>query len=40
MFVDDTPSHVSAARALGLRAEVFTDAEALRELFVELGLLR
>jgi putative hydrolase of the HAD superfamily len=40
LFVDDTQSHVSAARALGLRAEVFTDAEALRELFVELGLLR
>jgi putative hydrolase of the HAD superfamily len=40
LFVDDTQSHVSAARALGLRAEVFTDAETLRELFVELGLLR
>jgi putative hydrolase of the HAD superfamily len=40
LFVDDTAGHVQAARALGLRAEVFTDADALRELFVELGLLR
>lgn len=40
LFVDDTAGHVSAARALGLRAEVFTGADALRELFVELGLLR
>jgi len=39
-FVDDTASHVEAARGLGLRAEVFTDAEALRALLVELGLIR
>jgi putative hydrolase of the HAD superfamily len=40
LFVDDTLGHVQAARALGMRAEVFTDAETLRELLVELGLLR
>ncbi|MDP1818905.1 MAG: transcription antitermination factor NusB [Acidimicrobiales bacterium] len=39
-FVDDTPGHVEAARALGLRAEVFTGVDGLRDLLVELGLLR
>ncbi len=39
LFVDDTVGHVEAARAYGVRAEVFTDRDALRELFDELGLL-
>ena len=39
LFVDDTASHVEAARALGMRAEVFTDAEELRAQLVELQLL-
>lgn len=40
LFVDDTPGHVSAARAMDVRAEVFTDVDGLREVLVELGLLR
>jgi putative hydrolase of the HAD superfamily len=39
LFVDDTLGHVEAARALGARAEVFTDLEGLTALFGELGLL-
>lgn len=40
LFVDDTLSHVEAARALGLRAERFTGAEELREVLESLGLVR
>jgi putative hydrolase of the HAD superfamily len=40
LFVDDTLSHVEAARALGVRAERFTGAEDLREVLESLGLLR
>lgn len=36
VFVDDTPEHVEAARALGLHGVVFTDAGALKR---ELGAL-
>jgi putative hydrolase of the HAD superfamily len=39
-FVDDTASHVEAARALGMRAERFTDVESLRDHLVDLQLLR
>lgn len=39
LFVDDTLSHVEAARALGLRAECFTGSEELRDLFGDLDLL-
>lgn len=40
LFVDDTAGHVEAARALGMRAEVFTGEEELRALFVDLQLIR
>ncbi|MET0726685.1 MAG: transcription antitermination factor NusB [Acidimicrobiales bacterium] len=40
LFIDDTLSHVEAARALGMRAEVFTGVDDLRELLRELDLLR
>ncbi len=40
LFVDDTLSHVEAARALGMRAEQFTDRDQLRDLLVELQLVR
>jgi putative hydrolase of the HAD superfamily len=36
VFIDDTPGHVEAARALGLHGTVFTTAEALSD---ELGAL-
>jgi putative hydrolase of the HAD superfamily len=39
LFVDDTVGHVEAARALGLRAEVFTGVEDLRSLLADLGAL-
>jgi putative hydrolase of the HAD superfamily len=39
-FVDDTVGHVEAARRLGVRAEVFTGIDDLRELLTELNLLR
>lgn len=39
LFIDDTLSHVEAARALGLRAERFTGPEELREVLESLGLL-
>lgn len=39
LFVDDTESHVEAARALGMRAAVFTGADELRDLLRELHLL-
>lgn len=39
LFIDDTRSHVEAARALGMRAEQFTGADELRELLVSLELL-
>jgi transcription antitermination factor NusB len=39
LFVDDTSSNVEAARALGMRAELFTDVEELRAQLVELQLL-
>jgi putative hydrolase of the HAD superfamily len=38
LFVDDTIGHVDAARALGMRAEVFSDIVALEELLSEVGL--
>jgi putative hydrolase of the HAD superfamily len=40
LYVDDTLSHVDAARAFGMRAEQFSDVEALRATLVELQLLR
>jgi putative hydrolase of the HAD superfamily len=39
LFVDDTVGHVEAARALGLRAEVFTGVDALRALLTDLAVL-
>jgi putative hydrolase of the HAD superfamily len=38
LFVDDTIGHVEAARALGMRAEVFSDIAALEDLLAEVGL--
>ncbi len=38
LFVDDTVGHVEAARALGMRAEVFSDLVALEDLLIEVGL--
>jgi putative hydrolase of the HAD superfamily len=38
-FVDDTVTHVEAARGYGLRAEVFTGVDDLREVLVELGVV-
>lgn len=40
VFVDDTVSHVEAARALGMRAEQFTDIDELRAQLSALQLLR
>lgn len=40
VFVDDTLSHVEAARALGMRAEQFTDLDELRAQLTALQLLR
>lgn len=40
LFIDDTLSHVEAARALGMRAEQFTGIDELRDLLVGVGLLR
>jgi putative hydrolase of the HAD superfamily len=40
LFVDDTLSHVEAARALGMRAERFTDVDELRSLLSDLQLIR
>jgi putative hydrolase of the HAD superfamily len=40
LFVDDTAGHVEAARALGMRAEVFTGEDDLRVLLTDLNLLR
>jgi putative hydrolase of the HAD superfamily len=39
LFIDDTSSHVEAARALGMRAERFTDVDDLRAHLVALRLL-
>lgn len=39
LFIDDTLSHVEAARALGMRAERFTGVDELRDLLVDLELL-
>ena len=38
-FVDDTPVNVEAARELGMRAELYTGVEGLRDLLVELELV-
>jgi len=38
-FVDDAPANVAAARAAGLTALLFVDAEQLRADLVDLGLL-
>ena len=40
LFVDDTESHVQAARELGMRAATFTGEADLRDLLTDLGLLR
>ena len=40
VFVDDRPDNVEGARLAGMRAEVFAGVDALRELLVEVGLLR
>lgn len=40
LFVDDTLANVEAARGLGMRAEVFTGVDDLRELLRSLQLLR
>jgi putative hydrolase of the HAD superfamily len=39
LFIDDTLSHVEAARALGMRAEQFTGVDELRDLLVAVELL-
>ena len=39
LFIDDSPSNIDAARALGFRAIQFTDAAELRRELVRLGLL-
>ncbi|UYK74792.1 HAD-IA family hydrolase [Xanthomonas sacchari] len=39
LFVDDTAVHVEASRALGLRAERYVDAEALRAWLLVHGAL-
>ena len=39
VFIDDTPRHVEAARAMGLPALVFTDAESLREELADLSVV-
>ena len=36
LFIDDTPEYVAAARALGLRAVVFTTADRLEEAVTDL----
>jgi putative hydrolase of the HAD superfamily len=38
LFVDDTPGHVEAARALGVRAAVFEDVADLVHALAEVGL--
>jgi FMN phosphatase YigB (HAD superfamily) len=38
VFFDDVPAYVEAARAAGLRAEVFTDAPTFRTHLAALGL--
>jgi putative hydrolase of the HAD superfamily len=38
VFFDDVPAYVEAARALGLHAEVFTDAPTFRRQLATLGL--
>jgi putative hydrolase of the HAD superfamily len=40
LFIDDSLSHVEAARELGMRAERFTGADELRDLLAGLDLLR
>ena len=39
LFIDDAPKNVTAARALGIQAHLFTRAEPLRAELAELGLL-
>ncbi|WP_254460714.1 HAD-IA family hydrolase [Xanthomonas sacchari] len=39
LFVDDSAAHVEAARVLGLRAERYVDAEALRDWLLAQGAL-
>jgi 2-haloacid dehalogenase len=39
VFIDDAPRNVEAAASLGMLAVRFTDAAALREALVDLGLL-
>jgi 2-haloacid dehalogenase len=38
-FTDDTPANVEAARRVGLRAELFVDADTLRAQLVAAGVL-
>jgi putative hydrolase of the HAD superfamily len=40
LFLDDKPVNVEAARALGMKAVVFSTAERLREELIEMGLER
>ncbi len=39
LFVDDNAANVAAARALGIRAHLFRDADTLRQKLLALGLL-
>jgi 2-haloacid dehalogenase len=39
LFIDDSPTHVQAAREVGMRVHRFTNAEALTRELVTLGLL-
>ena len=40
LFIDDTPGHVEAARALGIRAELFTGVDELRAQLAAARLVR
>ncbi|MDF8327852.1 HAD family phosphatase [Aeromonas salmonicida] len=39
LFIDDSPANVAAAKALGIRGMVFTDAHSCRQQLVSLGYL-
>lgn len=40
LFVDDTPRNIDGARSLGMRAELFTGVEELRQLLRDVQLVR